>query len=152
MPPLVAYSIALLVSLSLFTDRASALVTHESVTPASVKAKDSKFSVKAEIRDDGLIHFAITYSLPRPQYLVAHFELREGETTLVKTDTPSFVREASATYHFALSAKHLANSKFELSQNAFGESGGHPVAEPGGTIFQINLEAFGKDAPAAKAR
>ena len=149
---LFARCVAALTIVSLLTGSAWALVSDESVTPASVKEKDSKFSVKAEKRDDGLIHFAITYSLPRPQYLVAHFELREGETTLVKSDTPSFVREASATYHVALSAKHLANSKFELSQNAFGESGGHPVAEPGGTIFRINLEAFAKDAAAVKSR
>jgi hypothetical protein len=51
----------------------------------------------------------------------------------------------------ALSPKHLAHSKFELSESAFGESGRNPVALPGGTIFQIDLEAFGKDAPAAKA-
>ena len=109
-----------------------------------------KFSVTAEKRDDGLIHFAITYSLPRPQYLVAHFELRDGETTLVKTDTRSFVREASATYDLALSPKHLADATFVLSENAFGESGGQPVALPGGTIFQIDLQAFGKDAAAAR--
>ena len=150
MPRLVAYFIALAMTISFFADRAWAVVIEESVTPASVKQAGSKFSVTAEKRDDGLIHFAITYTLPRPQYLVAHFELREGETTLAKTDTASFVREASATYDLALSPKHLADSKFELSENAFGESGGHPVALPGGTIFHINLEAFGKDAPAAK--
>jgi hypothetical protein len=151
MPRLVAYSVALVMTISFFADRAWAVVDQQSVTPASVKVGGSKFSVTAEKRDDGLIHFAITYSLPRPQYLVAHFELRDGETTLVKTDTPSFVRETSATYHLALSSKHLADAKFELSENAFAESGGHPVAEPGGTIFQIDLAAFGKAAPAAKS-
>jgi hypothetical protein len=151
MPRLGAYSIALVMSLSLLADGASAVVTRESVTPASVKEEGSKFSVKAEKRDDGLIHFAITYSLPRPQYLVAHFELRDGDTTLVKTDTPGFVREATATYHVAVSPKHLADSKFELSWNAFSESGGQPVARPGGAIYQVDLEAFGKNAHVAKA-
>jgi len=151
MPRFVVYCFALLMSLSLFADSAWALVTHESVTPASVREKNSTFAVTAETREDGLIHFAVTYRLPRPQYLVAHFELRDGETTLLKTDTPSFVREESATYHVAVSPKRLADAKFELSQNGFAESGGRPVAEPGGTIFQIDLEGFGKNAPAAKA-
>ena len=151
MPRLVAFSIALVITISLFADRASAAVRQESVTPATVKEKASKFSIKAERREDGLIHLKITYRLPRPQYLVAHFELRDYETTLLKTDTANFVREASSTYSVALLPKYLADSKFELSENAFGESGRDPVALPGGTIFQIDLEAFGKDAPAAKA-
>ena len=41
----------------------------------------------------------------------------------------------------------LADTKFELSENAFSESGPNPVAEPGGTIFQIDLQAFGKGCP-----
>jgi hypothetical protein len=151
MPRLVAYSIALVITISLVADRASAALRQVSVTPATVKEKGGKFSIIAERREDGLIHFRITYRLPRPQYLVAHFELRDDETTLLKTDTPSFVREASATYNVALSPKHLADSTFELSENAFGESGRDPVALPGGTIFQIDLEAIGKGAPAAKA-
>ena len=151
MPRLVAYLIALVVTISLFADRAFALVRQEWVTPETVKEKGSKFSIKTERREDGLIHFRVTYRLPRPQYLVAHFELHDHKTTLLKTDTPSFVREASATYNVALSPKRLADSKFELSENAFSESGRNPVAEPGGTIFQIDLEGFGKGAPTAKA-
>ncbi len=143
--------LAALMACALMTDRASALVHKESVTPASVQEKDSKFSVTAEKRKDGLIHFAVTYRLPRPQYLVAHFELRDGETSLVKTDTPSFVRESAATFHVALSPKHLANSTFEVSESSFNEPDGQPpVALPGGTIFQIDLEAFGKDVGGAK--
>ena len=150
MPRLVTSLIPVVVILSLLPHSASALVVQEAVTPASVKKQGSKFSVKAAKREDGLIHFTITYSLPRPQYLVAHFELRDGDTTLVKTDTPSFAREGSATYHVALSLKHLVDSKFELSEHAFGESAGQPVPLPGGTIFQIDLEEFGKDASGIK--
>ena len=146
---LVACSIALVLCVSLFTARAPASVVTQSVTPASVREKQSKFSVTAEKRDDGLIHFAITCNLPRPQYLVAHFELRDGETTLVKTDTPCFVREASATYHVAVSPKHLGDAKFELSSHEFSESGGQPAALPGGSIYQIDLAAFAKGARAA---
>lgn len=142
---------AAMMTVCLFAGSALAFVDRQSVTPASVKAKDSRVSVEAERTKDGLIQFTITYHLPRPQYLVAHFELRDGETVLAKTDTPSFVHEDSATYDLAVPAKYLKDSKFELSENAMGESGGRPVALPGGTIFEIDLEAFGKDARAAKA-
>lgn len=136
----------ILVLTGLLSDRALALVVETSVTPASVKASDSRFSVTAEKDRDGLIQFSITYRLPTPQYLVAHFELRDGETSLARTDTPSFVREDSATYHVALSPRQLSNATFVLSENGFVESAGHPVALPGGTIFHVDLQAFGKDA------
>src|SRR5690349_12175427 len=86
------------VALWLAAAPASALVTSEVVTPESVKQKDSKFTVGVERDKDGLIQFTITYRLPRPQYLVAHLELREGETLLATSDTPSFAREATATF------------------------------------------------------
>ena len=139
-----------LVMVSILAEKASALVTQTPVTPASIKEKDSKFSVTAEKGKDGLIQFTITYRLPEPQYLVAHFELRDGEKVLMRTDSPSFAREKSATYYVAVSPSQLAGARFELSQNGFSESGGQPLAEPGGTIFQIDLQAFGKNAPATK--
>src|SRR3954451_10682197 len=127
--------VVVLVTVLLLSNAASALTVEEPVTPASVKEKDSKFSIKAELRQDGLVHFTITHRLARAQYLVAHFELRDGGTTLVKTDTPAYVREGEATYHVAVSQKQLAESKFEVSEHAFDESGGRPVALPGGTIY-----------------
>ena len=139
-----------LVMVSVVAGKASAVVITQPVTPASVKEKDSQFSVKAETGKDGLIHFRITYRLPRPQYLVAHFELRDGERVLARTDSPSFAREDSATFYVSVSPKQLPCAKFELSENGFGESGGQPVPSPGGTIFQIDLQAFGRNAPAAK--
>ena len=81
--------IAGLVMVSILAEKASAVVTQTAVTPASIKETGSKFSVTAEKGKDGLIHFTITYRLPEPQYLVAHFELRDGETVLTKTDTPA---------------------------------------------------------------
>ena len=139
-----------LIIVTLSAPQAWALVTQESVTPDSIKEKESKFSVTAEIDKDGLIQFTISYRLPRPQYLVAHFELRDGQTVLLRTDTPGFVHEDSATYHVAVAPKQLAEAKFVLSENSIGQAGGRSVALPGGTIFQIDLQAFGKNL-AAKA-
>lgn len=147
---LIAGCFAGLVVVSILAEKAAAVVTQMSVTPESVNEKGSKFSVAAEKGNDGLIHFTITYRLPEPQYLVAHFELRDGETIVTRTDSPRFAREPSATYYVAVSPKQLGGARFELSQNWFSESGGEPVALPGGTIFQIDLEAFGKNATAAK--
>jgi hypothetical protein len=145
-------SFALLTIASMLTARASAVVIEVPVTPASVKEVGSRFSITAENRDDGLIHFTITYRLIAPQYLVAHVEVRDGKTLIVTSDTPSFVREKSATYYVAVSPKHLADSKFDLAERSFGDSAGTPVPMPGGTDYQIRLAEFGQDAPAAKEK
>lgn len=147
----IACWVVLLVSLSLLTDTTWAVVVREPVTPASVKEKESKFSVKAEKREDGLIHFAITYSLPRPEYIVAHFELSIGGETLARSDTPAFVHEGTATYYVAVAPKHRGDAKFELSSNPFSEAGGQPVAMPGGAIYPIDLKAFAEEASVRKA-
>lgn len=142
---------AAMMTVCLFAGSTLALSHQQSVTPASVKAKDSRVSVEAERTKDGLVQFRITYHLPRPQYLVAHFELRDGETVLAKTYTPSFVHEDSATYHVAVPAKYLKDSKFELSESEMSETPVQPVALPGSIDFQIDLQAFGRDARPAKA-
>lgn len=142
------YFFAAVITICLLAGTALAVVVEQSVTPASVKEKGSRVSVEAKKSKDGMVHFTITYRLPEPQYLVAHFELRDDEIVLAKTDTPGFVHEDSATYYVALPRKYLKDSKFELSQNGMAESGGRPVAEPGGRVFQVDLQAFGKDAVA----
>src|SRR5215211_8780538 len=97
---------AAMMTVGLLAASALAVVTQRSVTPASAKAKDSRVSVEANRDKDGMIQFTITYRLPRPQHLVAHFEVRDGETVLAKTDTPGFVHEDSAAYHLAIPAKY----------------------------------------------
>jgi hypothetical protein len=130
--------------------QASAVVIEQTVTPASVQEKDSRFSVKAEKRKDGMIHFEIIYRPTRPQYVVSHFSVREGANVVAQVDTPSFVRDKAATFHVAIEPKHLANSHYEISEHSFVESNGQAVPMPGGTIYQFKLEAFGHDAPAPK--
>jgi opacity protein-like surface antigen len=140
--------LATAIAVCLLAASALAVVVQQPVTPASAKEKGSRFSVEAVKSKDGMVHFTITYRLPEPQYLVAHFELRDGQTLLAKTDSPGFVHEDSATYYVAVQGKYLKDSKFELSQNGMSGPVGHSIAEPGGMIFQIDLEAFGKDAAA----
>jgi hypothetical protein len=138
-------------TISLCARRARALVSEESVTPASARVKDGTFAVKAEKVKDGLIHFTITYRLPRTEWLVTDFEVRDGETLVATSHTSGFAHEESATYEVAVSPRYIAGAQFDLSWNAVGDSAGRPVALPGGAIYHINLETFGKDAPAAKA-
>jgi hypothetical protein len=137
--------------ITMLTRGTSAAVVEVSVTPAYIKKDSRAFSITAEKRQDGLIHLTITHHLTAPRYLVAHFEISDGKTLVMKNDTASFVREDSATYYLAVSPKHLADSKFELRESSFGESGGKPVPSPGGTNYQIKLLEFGKDAPDPKA-
>src|SRR4051794_8878734 len=108
------HRLATLITL-LLAAAAQAVVVEQSVTAASVKEKDSKFSVTAETHDDGLVHFTITYRLSTPEYLVAHLELRDANTIQVKTDTPSFAREPSAIFYLAVHRKRLPDASFHLS-------------------------------------
>jgi len=151
MPRFVVCCVAILMSISLCDGKAWAMVIEESVTPASARVKDDTISVKAEKEKDGLIHFTITYRLPRIEWLVTDFEVRDGETLLASSHTSGFAHEQSASYEVAVLPRYLAGAKFDLSWNAVGDSGGRPVALPGGAIYHIKLEAFAKDAPDAKA-
>jgi hypothetical protein len=151
MPRFVPCCITVLLAVSLCADSAWAIVIEEPVTPASARVKDGTFSIKAEKGKDGLIHFAITYRLPRTEWLVTDFEVRDGETLLAISHTAAFSHEESASYEVAVSPRYLADAKFDLSSNAVGNSGGRPVALPGGMIYRIKLETFAKDAAAATA-
>lgn len=125
---------------------ATAVLIEEQVTPDSIKQEHKRFAIKAERHKDGLIHFTITYRTPGPRYLVSHFELRDDKAVLAKTDSTAFVRESSTTYYVAVAPDQLSRAKFELSEHGFADSGGEPIAIPGGTVYQIQLEAFGKNA------
>jgi hypothetical protein len=130
------------------TSAATALVA---VTPASVKQNGDPFSVTARRSKNGLIHFTIGYRPPAPQQLVTRFELRDGETTLAKTETSTSVRDGSAGYHVTIATKYLAGSTFELSHYPLSEAPGRSIEQTYDTVYRIDLAAFGKDAVVAEA-
>src|SRR5262245_49105696 len=151
MPRSFACSIAILMALSLFAERAGAVVVEETLTPPSARVKYDTISVQAKQGEDGPIHFTITYRLRRTEWLVTNFEVRDGETLLATSHTSGFAHEDSITYEVAVSPKYLADAKFDLSSNTVADSGGRPVALPGGAIYHIKLESFAKAVRAAKS-
>jgi hypothetical protein len=131
-------------ALALFSMSRSAmgLTVTTTVSASYVKDHPKEFSVQAEKRDDGLIHFTITHTLDGPRYLVATTEIRIGGKLILQTAACSYAREESATYYLTVAPDQLADTKFELFQGAFAESGRNPAALPGGIDFQIQLADF----------
>ena len=125
-----------------------AVVVDQAVTPASVKEPDSRFAVKIEKGEDGLVHFTITYRAREPKYLVAHVEVREGEKLVSKTDVPSVVHERSAIFFVAVSPDCVSASRFELAERSFSLSmDGSTIPLPGGIDYQIRLADFADHSP-----
>jgi hypothetical protein len=121
------------------------------VTPAYVKDHPKEFTVKAEKRNDGLVHFTITRHLAEQKYLVASLEVREGGTVVLKSDFPAYVSRKTAKYHFSLSPKFLANSHFELRERSLsgkvvdpntGKAEGRAIPVVGGTNYRIDFADF----------
>lgn len=93
--------------------------------------------------DDGLIHFTIIRHLSEPSYLVAHFEVRDKDSVVVKGDFPAFVEEKVARYWFAVSPKHLPGARFVLGESDFSTMNGARIPTVGGsTDYKICLADF----------
>lgn len=122
----------------------SALTIERHVTPAYVKDNPNRISVAAEKKGDGLIHFTITYFLPRPSYLVANTEVRDGDRVVFQNTSSAFVREKSATYYASVAPERVTDAKFDLFVGSFVESNGAPTPVPGGTDYRIQLSEFAK--------
>jgi hypothetical protein len=125
-----------------------AVVVEQEVTPASLKQPNSRFAVKVEQGEDGLIHFTITYRAAQQQYLVAHVEVRHDEKLVSKTDVPSVTHGPSSVFYLALSPDCLSGSRFELAERSFGLSmDGSVVPLPGGIDYQFRLPEFAAHQP-----
>src|SRR5438270_9898321 len=95
---LTCWKSALLVSLFLCS-AAVAVVVQVQVTPASIKQEPKAFSIEAEARPDGLVHFTIARRMPAERYVVAELTIRKGPALIARSSVPAFVREHSATYY-----------------------------------------------------
>jgi hypothetical protein len=124
------------------TGEASAWTMDVPMTPAYVKENPQKFSIRAEKRDDGLIHFTITYRVPEPRYLVARIEVRDQGSIVLDSSFPAFVREKTINYYIAVSPRQLFNARFELSESGIDDVNGTPIPWVGGTNYQIHLADF----------
>ena len=135
----------------MFAQVASAITMEQTVTPESLKQSPGQFTITAEKRPDGLIHFTITRQLAKPAYLVAHSTIRDGKKILLDTTATAYAREFSAVYYFAVASDRIADASFDLYVGTFEESGGQPTPTVGGaTDFHIQLADFAKAATDAK--
>jgi hypothetical protein len=121
---------------------AAALTIEQPVTRAYLKEHAKEFSLSAEKRNDGLVHFKLVRQLKEPRSLVGHFKVHAQDGMVVESHSPAFVREKSATYHFVVSPKHLKFAQFELSEHGFDDDEGEPFPWIGGTIYQFRLADF----------
>ena len=142
---------ALLVSLFLCS-AAVAVVVQVRVTRASIKQDPKAFSIEAEARPDGLVHFTITRGMPAERYVVAELTIRNGPTLIARSSVPAFVRERSATYYVSIAPDYLADSTLELSDRTFSDNKPNPLPLPGGTDFVISLKDFAPAAPLSPIR
>ncbi len=134
---------------------ALAVVVRREWTPDDVKQNPAEFSVTAEMKDDGLVHFAVTRKLAKPCWIQAHLLVRKGETRIVEMRFPAVVREDSITYYFAISPEYLDDSTLELAERGIGYAVNaaderHPLPGTGGTDNVFQLEKFAPKTPAKK--
>ncbi|MGA2499074.1 MAG: hypothetical protein ABSH20_15135 [Tepidisphaeraceae bacterium] len=121
---------------------AFALTVERQVTPAYVREHPTEFSVEAAAGKDGLIGFTIRHNVASPMYHVAHLAVYHQGKLIATSDTPVFGRKQGDTFHFAVLAEDLAESKFDLSDSALGGSGDDAVPVPGTIIHQFRLLDF----------
>jgi hypothetical protein len=143
MRPLI--SIVMLAIVLAYTGEASAITIEIPVTPAYLKENPKEFSIHAEKRDDGLIHFTITRHLSEPRYLIAGLKVRDQGSVVLEGSFPAVVKEKAVKYYLAVSSKQLSNTDFELSEhgfNAFSATDETPIPWIGGEDYQIHLADF----------
>ncbi len=143
----------LVISLGLLSIAAisSALTIDVTVTPAYIVENPHTFSVKAERRNDGLIHFTITYQLSRPTYLVMNSDISADGHIRFQSTSSFACNDNSATYQLAISPASLAETHFELFAGTFVKTDGHTEAIPGGIAYKIQLAEFAKSATTPKS-
>jgi hypothetical protein len=134
-----------------------AVVVKREWTPDAVKQSAGEFSVTAELKDDGLIHFKVTHKLATSCWVQANLVVRKGEHRIAETHFPSFVRENSTTYFFEISPEYVDDSTMELAERGIGHVGNaaddrDPLPMPGGTDNVFPLKLFAPKAPATNTK
>lgn len=128
----------------------SALTIDVTVTPAYIAENPGTFSVKAERRNDGLIHFTITYQLSRPTYLVMNSDISAEGHILFQATSMNACKDKSAIYQLAINPTSLASARFALFAGTFVETNGQITPIPGGVNYKIQLAEFAKSATTPK--
>ena len=121
---------------------APAVVVNQDIVPASVKEKDGLFSVTGERRDDGLIHFTITYRPKEPHYVVATTTIHDGGKVSMQTNSAVIVRHDPATFYVTVPPERVVDTTFEVAERTFVDQDSRAIAVPGGIDYQIKLGEF----------
>ena len=121
----------------------SALTIDETVTPAYTAEHPRTFSVKAERRNDGLIHFTITYQLSRPTYLVMNSDISAEGHILFQATSMNACKDKSAIYQLAINPTSLASARFALELQA--QVFARPFREPRSDISDAFDDKFRTD-------
>jgi hypothetical protein len=122
-----------------------ALTMDQSVTPAYVREHSREFSVTVTQGKNGLIKFRIVRILSKPMYLVAHLEIYHQGKIIAESSTPSFGKKHDNNFYFSISPDDLMESKFELGESSFAESGDNAVPILGTINYQFSLRDFVPD-------
>jgi hypothetical protein len=124
------------------TSAAGALTVDQQVTPAYLREHAREFTVKVARRNNGLIGFTVTRTLAQPKYRIARLLVKRDGETLAESSTPAFARNNTSSFYFAVSARDVAGSEFELGESHFVGPEDQPVALPGTVNYRFRLSDF----------
>ena len=124
------------------TSSAFAVSVDRDITADYVKANPKEFTVSVTEEANGLLAFTVVFTTPDPRYVVAHLVVRDSKTTYATSDTPSFTKNRSNTFHFSVPRDLVATSTFSLGVSGFADSGGEAVPLPGTITNKLQLLDF----------
>ncbi len=124
------------------TNWAFAVSVDRDITADYVKANPKEFTVSVTEDANGLLAFTVVFATPDPRYVVAHLVVRDSKKTYATSDTPSFTKNRSNTFHFSIPRDFVATSTFSLGVSGFADSGGEAVSLPGTIDNKLYLLDF----------
>ena len=84
------------------TSWAFAVSVDRDITADYVKTNPKEFTVSVTEEANGLLAFTVVLTTPDPRYVVAHLVVRDSEKIYATSDTPSFTKNRSNTFHFSV--------------------------------------------------
>lgn len=119
-----------------------AVSVDRNITTDYVKSNPKEFTVSVTEEAKGLLAFTVVFATPEPRYVVAHLVVRDSERAYAESHTPSFTKNRSNTFHFAVPRDLVATSTFSLGVSGFANSGGEAVPLPGTIENKFQLLDF----------
>lgn len=130
------------VFLLVVTSWAFAVSVDRDITADYLKSNPNEFTVNVTEDANGLLAFTVVFATPDPRYVVAHLVVSDSDKTYAKSDTASFTKNRSNTFHFSVPRNLVATSTFSLSVSGFADTGGEAVPRPGTIENKVQLLDF----------